>query len=144
MNSSPPLQDLCFDAVFATRAISRRAVEQLGIARVSGRMPLFEIGLTPVPGEWGRSTAWRFEEVVTVSHHDPWFHATEHGAAPRFNELYVIEAEIGGKPASGTTTGATGRGEDGQVCRDPVSGLSTRNHSCLALKTGARLRCPLN
>jgi hypothetical protein len=74
-------------------------VEQLGIARVSGRMPLFEICLTSVPEEWGRSTAWRFEEVVTVSHHDLWFHATEHGAALRFNALYVIEAEIGGKPA---------------------------------------------
>jgi hypothetical protein len=35
-----------------------------------------------------RSTPWRFEEVATVAHHDLWFHATEDGAALRFDLEY--------------------------------------------------------
>ena len=41
-----------------------------------------------MPEEWSRSTAWRFEEVATVAHHDLWFHATEDGAALRFDIEY--------------------------------------------------------
>jgi amino acid adenylation domain-containing protein len=77
------VRDACLGAFAHQLYPFDEIVDQLGISRVPGRMPLFEIGLTWVPE--GRSTAWHFEEVVTVSHHDLWFHATEDGAALRFD-----------------------------------------------------------